>query len=284
MTKVHEFLYMIDEGDQLGVLLLALTMLYLGKFAGRVQKRVHRSASYTAVFAAAFYVLYSLAAYGRMEPSCFLGITWRALLVAAISYGVVALSVAIATALVAPPARSTVHWIDCRLNRFANWRRDHRWRKQHAAQEQLTAERERLLAPLREQERRQAETVAHRRVQIQELKRKLRFDCQLAYNRLRPAVVEMFPQEEFSRLVDEALGAGTEPDIQRGAEALIETLRAVVGDKDQRDAASLMTIADEFDQRRAAIETSTYSAERKDDLIKYLNIQEAKEITRALEQ
>ena len=68
------------------------------------------------------------------------------------------------------------------------------------------------------------------------------------------------------------------------AEALIDTLRAVVGDKDRRDTTSLMAIADDFDQRRAAVQNANYSADRKDDLIKYLNMHEAKEITKALEQ
>jgi hypothetical protein len=93
----------------------------------------------------------------------------------------------------------------------------------------------------------------------------------------------MFPRKVFAQLVDDALSAQTDAHLRRAVQGLMDTVKVVVGEK-PGGVKSLMDIADDFDQRRLAVGNSNFSDERKDDLIKYLNMQEAIEIRKVLEQ
>ena len=281
---VQQFLQMMDGGDPVGTLLLAGAMLYLGNIAGRLRPAAHRLACYAAMFVGAFYALYAVAAYGRMAPACILGITWRALLAAGVAYGVVGLATAFAVALIAPISSNISQWIDRRIQRVTGWLHARRRRADDEARQRADDEHLRQLAPLREQQRTEAALAERKRAELQEFRRTLRFECQLGYNRLRPAVVEMFPQEEFNRLVDDALRGEVDADLRWAAQELVATVQAVVGGQEQDNVKSLLDVAQDFDQRRATVEATAFSDERKDDLAKYLNMQEAIEIRKVLEQ
>jgi hypothetical protein len=275
---------MIDERDPAGTFFLALVMLYLGAIAGRSRQVANRFGSYAALVVAAFYVLYAALSYGRMEPASILGITWRSLLAAAITYGIVALPTAVVLALVDSPTKTVSRWIDRRVSRIADWFRRRRRCQEELALQRAAAERDRQLAPFREDARRQAEAAQRSRAELEELRRKLRFECDLGYHRLRPTVVQKFPRKVFARLVDDALQGQTETHLRRAVQDLMDTVNAVVGDQSRSGLPSLMDMADDFDQRRLAVQNSNFSSERKDDLIKYLNIQEEIEIRKVLER
>lgn len=285
MPTIGEFFRMIDEGDGVLTFFLTLAMVYLGNIASRVRHVCYRCGAYVAAVIAALYFIYAFITYGRMEPDSLIGILWRSLMAAGIAYGFAALTTALSIALIAPPTRTIRQWLDRQRRKVTDRFRDRRREQEQQVSRQLELEQQRQLAPLREEQRRNAEAAQTQRAQMEELRRKLRFQCQLTYNRFRPAVIHMFPQDEFRRLVEDALKATTVSDLEEAVQSLVDTLCAVLGGgKDDRDDDSLMAIAEDFDKRRAAVQNANYSPDRKDDLIKYLNLQEAKEITRALEK
>jgi hypothetical protein len=274
---------MINTDNLAALFGLLVILALLADQAWKRSESIHRSSLRAGAVAFVLYIILMLVSFGEFKAGFLLGILWRALLAGALVAAFLSVALGVVTLLLAEPAR----WIKRQLRSAVNNQRrrlaSRRQRKVELQRAAALADQERTLAPLREQARHEAEAAQRKRAQLDELRRRLRFECELGYNRLRPAVVQMFPRKVFAKLVDDALVPHSEPDLRRAAQDLMDTVKAVVGER-AGGAKSLMDIADDFDRRRLAVQQSTFAPERKDDLIRYLNIQEDIEIRKVLEQ
>ncbi len=262
---LSQFLVMIDEGSVFRLLLLSVTMMWIGEKVAHGRLRAFQRGNIASVGAMMFYWTYGWFRFGGFTPGILLFIAWRGILMGGLTLGPAWMLFAVMD-FVSEKWIQPIRWrvLQRRMEWRRTWQSMREERRQRQEQKAIDAEYE----ASREDRERAEQVEAAARQEVEESRktfdrdlRRIRMELTLLYNKHRKELETRLPAADFAYLLEALSIEVSYADLRKRGKAIktcMEDIVTVSGDSttDRTRGSKLERIkqlADEADELQEGI-------------------------------